>query len=881
MAVIDEPAEFSTEDDIVLTGRISELGTLYRLGGAEPRLALTVAGEPVVPVVDWDAGTWSATLPAGSLPASARPYDVVLTILDERGEGQGDNAGFVVFVGATVNIMTIEDRYTDRPVEVRVRLAAGTYADRTLLVTVTGAESGAAETFTVPAGAWTEDDEGYLVGTLTGLSAGTYTVNATFNDGNSARDVSAEPVTFTMLEYVAPRLELAPSGPYWSDDTDMVVTGTVSGAGDAAASYPPATVHVTVDGKPYERPFVVAEDGSFSIDLDELPGGLAAGSHDVVVSTTDGVEQTRAALTVDVYDRTAVTVAPTTDEVYEGLDERLVTGTYVQGSGPDALPTITVHDAEGDVVAGAWAVEDTGDGTWSANLGDVLSAGTYTVVASAPQAPAMGVADAVASQEVVVTAWVRPEVTIGVVDDDGYGVLADAAPLVLTGAGDQGTFATRQSLLQRLVRSGEPTVDVVITPADGGAAVTRHAKLGHDGTWTMTDLSDQLGVGSYVATATLANARGAEATAEVAFDVVSDLMVEASAHPVADAERERMYVRVEVAYRGPDGGTVVVDNPWATPENGLDRSVTLTDLKDGHASTVHLDTGKAWIDPATDREVRVRVTSPDGQERAEQVTYEAADAVTFHTDITVQPYVDPGRGGAWFSMTITNQEPESKLSDSQAYDGLQVEYGFDGYRHKDDGTTGEREWSLVRFDDASQQLQRGESYEWDDFVDDWNLVNDVIPAGTATFKVTRMVDGKAFEEEVLVDYGGAAYRPPAALVEAPAAVVHGETLRVEGRAMFGTFRVEQAVMRVRDAETMQVVAEVEASRVDPPLFGPGGPAAGARIARLQYEASFDTAELGPGRYTAGIAVADPTERPEVVARTVVTVLPQGSEGPGL
>ncbi|WP_238298740.1 Ig-like domain-containing protein, partial [Methylobacterium soli] len=437
------------QDDFVLTGTNGASGTITGVTGSGGSYLVTVANVT-------GAGTLTLGLAADSDIADRAGNLASLTPAD-RNVAIGTGATVpTTITGFTEDSGTPGDGVTndDTPTLTGTGNAGGT-------VTVTYGTGAQTQTLTGPV-----DALGNWSLTLPTLADGRYSVTAASVGPAGAPGGTSAPLDLT-IDTVAdtlPAVELA---------LDASADGILTPAEAATARFTlsgldeGSTAAVTfTDGAGNRVAATAAADGTYDVDLSGLTGTVTS---TIVVTDPAGNSAVGAGNAIVIGAGTTPPQAPA--PTIGGLQED--TGTPGDGITSNPTPILTGTAAPGSTVtvsytdaAGAQTATGTvgADGSWQVAL-PTLPDGTYNFVATAEVPGATPSPASQPLQVVIDTAAPATPVFVGVVGDDGNGIVNDATP-TLTGTGEPGS-----------------TVTIGYETPQGPGSVT--GTTGSDGRWTI------------------------------------------------------------------------------------------------------------------------------------------------------------------------------------------------------------------------------------------------------------------------------------------------------------------------------------------------------------------------------------------------------------
>lgn len=424
-------------------------------------------GNPVAATVD-AGGNWSLSLTPAQLGALANgTHTVSVTATDSA--GNSDTAALDFTAVLTAPDPTINTLFGDGVLNIAEAAGALTLTGTT---GATGANQGVQLRIDVAGVTYTgtvDADGNWSValpaGTLSGLTAGTHSVNVTVTDpaGNS----TTETLDFTAA-LTAPVATLAT--PFVDSFLNLAeATAGASLTGTAGANQ---AVRVTVGGTNYD--VTAGTNGVWTLDLDAAAlGALAQGTQAVTVVATDSAGNATTVagnFTVDTQAPT-VTITPFTGDnaltYVESLSAQTLSGTTV-GASAGQLVTVTIGTSTLTGVVQA-------DGSWSVNvtpaaIAQLGTSGTGTIGVSVTDA-AGNIGTASADVTIDLTLPATPLLTLAPVSTDNIVNATDGDTLTING-----TFANLPTL------TGAGTITVTVD----GVPVGTYPVATAAGTWSVT-----------------------------------------------------------------------------------------------------------------------------------------------------------------------------------------------------------------------------------------------------------------------------------------------------------------------------------------------------------------------------------------------------------
>lgn len=389
---------------------------------------LTGDGQTVTVVIDGNTltgtvatdGTWTVTVPAGTLTGSAEgPTPVVVNVTDAAG-----NTGTItgsVNVDFTSPTLTLNPVATDNVINAQevagIIVLSGTADTGDAGQIVTLQFNGQTYQATVQGdGSWSTN---VPAGALAGLADGSYTLTATLSDLAGNTTTVPETVTVVVSNPPVPTIETPFGNTFLNQleaDTDQTLTGTtgVTGAGQS--------VVVNIGGVDHTATVDAAGIWTVNISAADLQA-IPEGSQNILVTATDSAGNAgtvTSAITVD-YTLPTLTFDPVaTDDIInaaETLQPVVISGT---SDIPDAGQTVSVVLSFNNVTYTAIVQPD---GTWSFTLPSsvvqALADTTYTLSASITDA-AGNVTTGTHTFTVDAAAADLPTLTITAVSGDDY-----------------------------------------------------------------------------------------------------------------------------------------------------------------------------------------------------------------------------------------------------------------------------------------------------------------------------------------------------------------------------------------------------------------------------------------------------------------------------
>lgn len=389
---------------------------------------LTGDGQTVTVVIDGNTltgtvatdGTWTVTVPAGTLTGSAEgPTPVVVNVTDAAG-----NTGTItgsVNVDFTSPTLTLNPVATDNVINAQevagIIVLSGTADTGDAGQIVTLQFNGQTYQATVQGdGSWSTN---VPAGALAGLADGSYTLTATLSDLAGNTTTVPETVTVVVSNPPVPTIETPFGNTFLNQleaDTDQTLTGTtgVTGAGQS--------VVVNIGGVDHTATVDAAGIWTVNISAADLQA-IPEGSQNILVTATDSAGNAgtvNSAITVD-YTLPTLTFDPVaTDDIInaaETLQPVVISGT---SDIPDAGQTVSVVLSFNNVTYTAIVQPD---GTWSFTLPSsvvqALADTTYTLSASITDA-AGNVTTGTHTFTVDAAAADLPTLTITAVSGDDY-----------------------------------------------------------------------------------------------------------------------------------------------------------------------------------------------------------------------------------------------------------------------------------------------------------------------------------------------------------------------------------------------------------------------------------------------------------------------------